>query len=177
VSHPDAANLTWRRRLGRLVLRPLMTLSLAVSVGSLGFWYRAGDTIDTLTYRGEGQLVQVRSIADRLMILGYDLPTPPEDQGPRWLVEARPLPEVIADGWEPGPLKLVGLEFGGEPLQDVAPGGWWLRIKWWTLAFLAALPPLGWALAGRIRHARQERLAAGLCPGCGEDPAWCRCET
>ena len=173
----------WRRAL-RVVLRLGVTACLTVSVASAVFWWRGRTTADQLHYLGDESAVTLTSISDRLIIQRRPSPRAGVEDGallPRWMTEEMPVRGGLVDGWQPGPGKLLGVGWGRGTYDDAQAGGavggglWWVRIKWMTLAFVTAIPPLLWALREGRRARRAELEAAGLCGRCGGAAGACDC--
>jgi hypothetical protein len=162
----------------RRLLNLLTVLSLLLCLSALGAWWRSTRVSDRLDRNGGAADWEVFSVRGRLFVgrvafrrVGstpagepvYDvLGTPAERAAPQWRYSVQsPGPNPPPDMWEPSVWKVVGLERG--PFSASGVSGWWLRLRWSSLALAASVLPAAYAL----RRAR--RTPAGHCRRCGYD--------
>jgi hypothetical protein len=170
-------------RLVRRLFALITVTSLLLSAALCVLWARSHWIQDTVQWRSPSTALVISSTRGDVTVWlnrsdwsGSD----PSMFGLKYSGESPPTPAVVA---------LIGMH-----TLNVNPGDTWVdwhrggfaRMRWqgrgggacfdtaivpiWSLAALAAMPSLVWALL-RVRAAlrRRRRQRAGLCPGCGYD--------
>lgn len=137
----------------------LSTLSLVVMVIAMLMWVRSYYFIDgVVRMQGQRQYL-VQSVYGRLLVAGMDFGAGGTFGESGWDFNSRPMPNGVRDGWRPSPWKRLGIEYRAEPLRfrGGPVGGWWLRVRWPTLAGLAVILPGILALRDRWQRHRDQQ--------------------
>lgn len=134
--------------------KALAWLCLLGAIVAAAMWYRSSFYSDWAEWRGEGQIMHVRSVMSRLMI---DFSTYAQRQNGQegWIYRGR-YTNNVRDGWSKSIWKTIGIEARPYPLDGAATGGFWLRVNWsFICASLAAVP----LIRGMVLVLRQWREA------------------
>ena len=125
-----------RQYFGRIVTWVCVTGMICAG----GMWYRSTFWLDSLEWRGGSEELRISSIGGRLKVTGSTFERKVNNNS-GWLYRGRTF-QMMRDVWQESAYKTIGIEFGREPGNTSAIGGFWLRIKWYLVAGVCAVIPL-----------------------------------
>lgn len=146
-----------RQFAGRIVAWAMLTVGLSAAAMA----YRSGGYVDALEWKGQGQSMRIISGNGQIALIGVTSARIGNGDtgwsyrggygGRRWGANRGP--------WKTSVGETVGIEGRLSPPSPEYTGGFWLRLKWPTVAALFMLQPLVYVLI-RIVRLRRRRVAA-----------------
>lgn len=123
-----------RQHLGVVVNAIAITCFILACV----MWYRSHAYFDRLEWRGGAEELRVTSVYGRIKIDGSAYENNVNNNA-GWSFRTG-LTRRPRDGWDASVWKLIGIEISLSP-EDRAPSGFWIRIKWYFIAFVCSIIP------------------------------------
>ncbi len=105
---------------------------------TLAMWYRSTGYVDSFSWHGGTEELQISSIAGRIKITGEVF----EGRGNHnagWGYRTRSF-NMVKDAWEDSIWKMIGIEFSTQGSGN-GGNGFWIRIKWYFIAGICAAIP------------------------------------
>jgi hypothetical protein len=154
----------------RRVPRILALASMVLCLLSCVMWYRSQTVADVLSRPAENAMTTIRSSYGRILIVhGFDK-TKPVGMTTGWRRDRSDLQPLLRDPWQSSFWKnYVGAEMRFETLFNRQNwDGFWVRIRWSTIAVLFLIFPSIYVVASRIRMRQPPVLVQHrYCPKCG----------
>lgn len=148
------------QRGARHMFRPVLIGICGVLVAiAAAMHVRSQRYYDGLWRVADGRLIQVGSAMGRLVVSTRSTNRPAPLGGEGWNYETSEIGD-IADGWEPGLLKTLGVQWGQETFSGWNGRQftlWRLRLRWRSVLFVGMTPLIADALLKRRARKRAER--------------------
>jgi hypothetical protein len=113
-------------------------ISITCLIIACVMWYRSHVYYDRLEWRGGADELRFTSVYGRIKIDGASFGERVNNNA-GWVFRSG-LTRRPRDGWDDSVWKLVGIEVSLTP-DGRAPSGFWIRIKWYFIAFVCSIIP------------------------------------
>ncbi len=171
VSNPAVNEPFGQQGVLRRMPKILALASMVMCLLSCLMWYRSQTIADVLSRPAENAMTTIRSSYGRILIVhGFDK-TKPTGMTAGWRRDRSDLQPLLRDPWRSSFWKdYLGAEMRFETLfnrQDW--DGFWIRIRWNTIAVMFLVFPTLYVIVSRLRRLRQPATVVHTryCPKCG----------